>query len=294
MRWNCPHCSVALSVADDSLNSGWSYAKCFNCSGFAMVRRTDVNLIKMPNAPSSSSPQVRPAAARRSAPSPATFPMASSDRLVTRPSSMKVIDEPRLQSTRPAVAPPAFVPKVPEVKGTSIKPEHRTGFREKILPVGLGLAGVMAITSGVYLYIQGQQIWEKAQTVPVKPQVETRFAGNPTTQQQEPANSNDFSDQVHQKAMAPTRPSVPASEISTSSFFVKVRNIHATLRSGPGIDNSALGIANPATELQVTDWKDRWFKVAVLSNDVVSYAWIRNDLVDPVKNIPTEDSNQGP
>ena len=285
MRWNCPHCSVALSVADDSLNSGWSYAKCFNCSGFAMVRRTDVNLIKMPQAPSSSSPQVRPAAARRTIPNAPTFPMASSDRAMPRPVAAKPMAEPRPLVSRPAVTPPAFIHKIPEVKGTSIKTEGRSGYLEKILPVGLGLAGVLAITSGVYLYIQGQQIWEKAQAVPVKPQVETRFAGNPI---------NDFSDQVHQKAMAPTRPSVPASEISTSSFFVKVRNIHATLRSGPSIDNSALGIANPATELQVTDWKDRWFKVAVLSDNTVSYAWIRNDLVDPVKNIPTEDSNQGP
>jgi hypothetical protein len=51
MRWNCPHCGIALAVSDDKLGAGWSFSKCYKCAGFALVRRSDVNLIKIDQAP---------------------------------------------------------------------------------------------------------------------------------------------------------------------------------------------------------------------------------------------------
>lgn len=51
MRWNCPHCGTALSVADDKLSNTWSFSKCFQCSGYALVRKSDLNLIKVDDAP---------------------------------------------------------------------------------------------------------------------------------------------------------------------------------------------------------------------------------------------------
>jgi len=53
MRWNCPHCSVALAIADDLLGQGWSFSKCFQCSGFALIRKSEINLIKVDQAPAS-------------------------------------------------------------------------------------------------------------------------------------------------------------------------------------------------------------------------------------------------
>ena len=51
MRWSCPHCGVNLAVADDKLGSGWSFSRCYKCGGFALVRRSEVNLIKVDKAP---------------------------------------------------------------------------------------------------------------------------------------------------------------------------------------------------------------------------------------------------
>src|SRR3954465_11956560 len=51
MRWSCPHCGVNLAVADDKLGTGWSFSRCYKCAGFALVRRSDVNLIKVDRAP---------------------------------------------------------------------------------------------------------------------------------------------------------------------------------------------------------------------------------------------------
>src|SRR4051794_13335401 len=51
MRWNCPHCGTNLAVADDKLGSGWSFSRCYRCSGHALIRRSDVNLIKVNGAP---------------------------------------------------------------------------------------------------------------------------------------------------------------------------------------------------------------------------------------------------
>src|SRR5689334_8459640 len=51
MRWNCPHCGINLAVSDDKLGPGWSFSRCYKCGGFALVRRSEINLIKVDKAP---------------------------------------------------------------------------------------------------------------------------------------------------------------------------------------------------------------------------------------------------
>ncbi len=43
MRWNCPHCSVALAVPSDKLTNSWSFARCYSCGGFALVRKSQAD-----------------------------------------------------------------------------------------------------------------------------------------------------------------------------------------------------------------------------------------------------------
>lgn len=51
MRWNCPHCAVALAISDETLGDQWNFSRCFQCGGFGLIRRTEVNLVKVDKAP---------------------------------------------------------------------------------------------------------------------------------------------------------------------------------------------------------------------------------------------------
>lgn len=47
MRWNCPHCGVALSVSEERVTRAWSFSRCYNCSGFSLVRRAEMQLLRV-------------------------------------------------------------------------------------------------------------------------------------------------------------------------------------------------------------------------------------------------------
>ncbi len=73
MRWTCPHCGIALGIADDKMNTSWSFSRCYQCGGYALVRKSEVNIIKVDRAPagekvllpeSSENPLLSEAAAR--------------------------------------------------------------------------------------------------------------------------------------------------------------------------------------------------------------------------------------
>lgn len=51
MQWNCPHCGILLAISDDTMGTGWSFSRCYKCGGFALIRRTEVNVIKVDKAP---------------------------------------------------------------------------------------------------------------------------------------------------------------------------------------------------------------------------------------------------
>ncbi len=51
MQWNCPQCGVYLTLPQESLGTGWAFSRCYQCAGFALIRRTEVNVIKVDRAP---------------------------------------------------------------------------------------------------------------------------------------------------------------------------------------------------------------------------------------------------
>src|SRR4051812_23125039 len=51
MQWNCPHCGVSLAIPGESLGTGWAFSRCYKCGGFALIRKTEVNVIKVDKAP---------------------------------------------------------------------------------------------------------------------------------------------------------------------------------------------------------------------------------------------------
>src|SRR3954447_22657544 len=51
MQWCCPHCGIHLTVSDGTLGTGWSFSRCYKCGGFALIRKAEINVIKVDKAP---------------------------------------------------------------------------------------------------------------------------------------------------------------------------------------------------------------------------------------------------
>lgn len=351
MRWNCPHCGIALVVSDDKLTGSWSFSRCVQCDGYALVRRPDLNLIRVnhvprgqeviqPEAVAGDKPVIRPSTRQiqKKAPNPVPT-MATSPAPAPSPAGQEML----------AVGEPVSIPKsiltdsLAELDSPSAAPEqdltHGTGaisagpgipvtsasapppFRSapvilpeplpeqpelrpfaRALPIAISTLGVVALTSGIYLYQQGQRLYRKAQER--NPEVaQSQTAAVPQT-------PTEWTDQLNQRAMAPERtnsetqelPKVATAAVAAiaesseeappSALVVQVKARNASLRAGPGLNYRILGIANSQSNYIVSEWKDQWFKIeipdgpdqpnwrAIGENDAApKTAWIRNDLV---------------
>jgi hypothetical protein len=51
MQWSCPHCGTRLGLSDIQINHGWSFSQCYKCAGFALIRKAEINVIKVDKAP---------------------------------------------------------------------------------------------------------------------------------------------------------------------------------------------------------------------------------------------------
>ena len=51
MQWSCPHCRTQLTTSEDHLGSGWSFSRCAHCNGYSLIRKTEINVIRVDKAP---------------------------------------------------------------------------------------------------------------------------------------------------------------------------------------------------------------------------------------------------
>jgi hypothetical protein len=265
MHWSCPHCGVALALAANTLNGGWSFSKCYKCGGFALIRRAEVNVVKVDKAPPGE-PVVLPGPA--AAQEEATFTGAFKP--LPRPFLLQVpgrVPQPKLESPSPA-------------------------FEEtRKIPIGIKAASLLAILSGAYLYFQGEELLRAmgrsaagipasaAQLSPAVPASAAAQAAQPIAQSPiQPEDSPKIIDKIQSSAMAP----VPAEPVPS---WVQIRLPKVNIHSGPGLAFSVVGVADSGKHYEITDWSNQWFKIrlkagAAPSNPVVG--WVRNDLVQVV------------
>ena len=113
MRWNCPHCATGLAISGEKLVDGWNFSRCYRCAGFALVRKSQVNLVKLDKAP------VNERVLLSEAPSQVS---ASADPLVTK--NLEALRRPE-QLAR--LAPPPFIRPAPTVApAQKVKPSAPT------------------------------------------------------------------------------------------------------------------------------------------------------------------------
>ncbi len=317
MRSICPHCNTALSVADDKLTSGWSYLKCYKCAGFSMIRKQNIQLIKMagqPSAPSHlSSPSLPPPPKNLAKKSSKIFQKISELEIKQPPAVEMVAASEPVATSAPAepIAPKIIASPPPPPPPSLIKKDlesidlddflirdsdaplpvfnhpHKQP-TQRYLPFAMGIAGILAIGSGVYLYIQGQMLWERAMSSN-KPPISKSLPAS-VAHAQKPAlgitiaspaddviQAAEISDEVKTKAMAPAHNSVAQPQLR-----IQVKVNDAILRAGPGTEYPAVARAMRDSEFAVQSWQDRWFKIQIPSekgSTSPQTVWIRNDLV---------------
>jgi hypothetical protein len=168
MHWSCPHCGISLTVSDDTLGTGWSFSRCYKCGGFALIRRAEVNIIKVDKAPPGER-VILPEAS--SDPANAMLSENATQKLAKHMASAKTHAQ---QQHVPTPTPPPLnytPPLTPKASSFDIttsslpsplpdSPTHT--LQSRTIPIGIAIAAVFAVTSGAYLFIQSQSLWQKA------------------------------------------------------------------------------------------------------------------------------------
>lgn len=307
MRWNCPHCQTSLTASDEQLSPNWLFSRCFHCGGNFLVRRPEVNVVKVDRVPEgervlAAGPEnppllseqanrnlarytappakavVRPVTSRRGQPplqavaTPATAP-----RLPEAPANLRRKADPASSRHEGALAPSrhegalapspapaaassaaqaqAFSPTDPPAPAASATPAPQVAppmaslrdylvpaplpelatlapSRPRLLPIAMGIAGAVMVGSGIYLFLEGQTVIEKARARANHPSVSLSKAlkiapgGEPDSrrppEEARPspaatlAANTTFTDQLHREAMAPERAPQPVQASLTS------------------------------------------------------------------------------
>lgn len=296
MRWSCPHCGVMLAVAEHVLGTGWSFSRCFKCGGFALVRRAEINVIKVDKAP----PGERVILPEASADSSTGLPSEKVVKTVEKYSAPK-IQKPTQSTSSPLLSNQNSLTQLQSIDiSSAILPEPLPEIRgerksSKAIPAGIFTTALLVLVSGAYFYLQGQKLWRKLKENSAKPEIfaqtEQHNLAPPlpvvphndlsaveksltTTLNQ---NSQEIADELKKSAMAPIRAEDKAN--STLPLSVEIISPTAHLRAGPGLLFPITSSVAQKSQFQVLDWTNRWFKVQQMKTETPLTGWIRNDLI---------------
>jgi hypothetical protein len=187
MQWSCPHCGILLAVADDVIGTGWSFSRCYKCGGFALIRRAEVNIIKVDKAPpgervilpeATAHPQkgmMNQTATQKMAKYSTSTPQAIVQSKIQKASSQTTTPPPFVSALQQAmtmdISKTQLPAPLPELTENSLK--------TKIIPAGIVFATLLIAVSGIYLVLEGQTLWFKAKESASRktPPVTTTTAG---------------------------------------------------------------------------------------------------------------------
>ncbi len=296
MRWNCPHCSVGLNVPDEQLGEGWCFSKCYQCSGFSLVRRSDAGAVRVdgnvttPSAGLGSSILTESPWRVSQKTLEAAKPVIRPSRKVT--AGPTAVQQVAREMEKAKVLPPPFAgsqgliskplpPPLPERKTADGNRTGRRIYKMVTRTLALGVLGAVAV--GVYTWVTtpmpvDRDSMKTAQSKPVVPSAQTQAIQAPSL----------VSDSIASGAMAPDRSpeNVVSEQIRQTGLEVEALSPRVQLRAGPGLDHEVVGVFQPGKTFAVVDWSERWFRIAVenrADGTAQSFAWVRNDLVKLVK-----------
>lgn len=162
MRWNCPHCLTMVSVSDEKIGTGWLFSKCYKCNGFSLVRRAEVEVVKVDGSPFDGKISVSSNASGIQAKIQEIVgekKEAEAKLAATVTESMTPTKSP----ARPEVRPASPIPRIQanalfeELKAVdAVETQKKSPFH-----IIAGVIAVAAFASGAYLYFEGQSQLQK-------------------------------------------------------------------------------------------------------------------------------------
>ncbi len=209
MNWNCPHCGVLLALQETQIGPGWSFSKCYTCGGFALIRRAEINVIKVDQAPPGEK---------------VLLPERSSDSAIavlSQEASARLLKIKSIQPPPPPLIHRSPIEFRPQIGG--LKRDFR------LSKVGVVAAAFVVVFSGANLVMRGNSVLR----LNSEPQ-ETVGLSTPPTQISNQART--LIDSVHENAMAPLREE-PEQEINSQEDTSTTRSIsREELRDAAQID----------------------------------------------------------
>ena len=200
MNWNCPHCGVLLALQETQIGPGWSFSKCYTCGGFALIRRAEINVIKVDQAPPGEK---------------VLLPERSSDSAVavlSQEASARLL---KIKSMQPPPPPPHLIHHRSPLE---FKPQIGGLKRDfKLSKVGVVAAAFVVVFSGANLVMRGNSVLR----LNSEPQ-ETSGHSTPPTQISD--QGKPLIDSVHENAMAPLREE-PEQEVNSQEDISTPRSI---------------------------------------------------------------------
>ncbi len=303
MQWNCPHCGIFLIIPAQSLGTGWSFSRCCKCSGFALIRRAEINVIKVDKAPPGEKiivPEIaqnnflKTDSAVTSTPPPLeTTPLLAASFFTQKPKP----NAPSIPSSQlgPHAISHAHAHSISQ-RTTSLAAKNPQNIRIKIpsfsaliqnLDHKMIFAGTCAVVSGYLLLAQGRSLWSKLtpEAVTSVEANDVRFnqAGNAT----EDTTSTPASASVSTtSALTRDKEEKAGSSSPVHTLFVKSRLARVHIHSGPGADFPVIASTDMNARYMVHDWNNRWLKISLVSqNSNQEIGWIRNDLVQVLSEV---------
>jgi len=141
MKWNCPHCGAGLSINDEKVTLGWSFSRCYACGGFALIKKADINVIKIDRAPLSEP----------------VLLAESEQKDVLNHHAAKELSRIRQGST--------ISPKQALAYQDQKKISSHSFYKSNLMAMAIGVTGFISVVSGLYLYIKGQALWSQAKVI---------------------------------------------------------------------------------------------------------------------------------
>lgn len=304
MRWNCPHCGVGLNVADDQLGEGWCFSKCYQCSGFSLVRRSDSGAVRvdgtgqtgagLPRAASlldqspwklsqraidaAQKPMIRPARARvQDASKASAIQQISKDiqeNKVTLPPPFKAAATAsgmlQQQQTQPVgLMGRSLPPPLPEAIETTSSRLGRVAYRVVTRTIALSAFAVVGYGAFIWVTTPIPVATNTPTTLARVTSVVTPVESTPKTLAiQAPSLTQAVvTDSISRGAMAPDRQKETQNQLAAAaSLEIEALSPRVQLRSGPGTQYSVVGTVTPAHKYSVADWSERWFRIVVEKN----------------------------
>lgn len=280
-------------MSEEKVGTGWFFTRCHRCNGHSLVRRAEVNLIKVDRTPPGEHILMTEPASKHTPllGDEATQKLAEYIRSGRNPNVVHLGPQTDGKAAPQAAPIPAPMPELePAQQKTRI---WRKFSFKKLVPYMMGAAGLIAIASGVYLFIGIRTLTR----TPTKAHSESAQLDRESVR--EIAHPTSDSTATHAAAPRPADGAATAAAAAaapepkndskaetaaqnTPKMWIKVRSEGANVFGGPGLSYPIVGTISSGTRYEVLDWSDRWFKVRAGEKQETA-GWVRNDLVQFVQ-----------